>query len=746
MRSSRSEARVHLLRPPELLVGGGESGALIRAHDWARTPLGPLHQWPQGLLTAVGLILESPFGMCIAWGAERVQLYNDAWRAVLGTKHPAIGKPVAQTFSKIWSTIGPLFERVGSGEALRCDDLPLSLERNGDVEECFFACSASPVRDEAGRVAGALLTLSDTTGRVLAERRLRTLGDLAGLGAGAFTPADVLRAAARVLGENAADAPCAACYAWDADVKRATLVASTGLADAHPAFPLAVESAGSAQALLLAHAATIADFVAVDRPAWTSIELKAGPWPEPIARLVVAPLIAGTTTTGFLVAGLSPRCAFDDAYADFLRRVAATVGSAMATARTLEVERIRARSDLAHAETKLAGMLERERMARAEAEAANRSKDDFIAVLSHELRSPLNAILGWARLLNTTETDAAARRRGIDTIERNAHLQGQLIDDLLDISRIVAGKLVLETAPVDLARIAREAVHSVAAGADAKGVRIECVGAEAEATIAGDAARLQQVVCNLVTNAVKFTPAGGSVTVAVGITSDTAEVVVSDTGRGIDAALLPHVFERFRQADESSARDSAGLGLGLAIVQHIVERHGGTVTATSEGLDRGATFTVTLPRASSSLEPASPASPHAEPLPSPATLLAGVRVLVVEDDADSRDMIVRALSACSAGVTAAASASEALAAIQREWPHVLVSDISMPGTDGYHLIRKIRRLAVNRRPRLSAIALTAHARPEDRLRTLFSGFDVHMPKPVDPMELASIVARLAGVA
>ena len=745
MKPFRSEARVHPLRSPELLVGGGETGALIREHDWARTPLGPLHRWPQSLLTAVGLILESRFGMCIAWGRERVQLYNDAWRAVLGPKHPAIGRPVAETFPGLWPTIGPLLEHVAGGEALHYDDLLLPVHRGSHVEECFFACSAGPIRDEGGRVAGILVTLSETTSRVLAERRLRTLTDLAGIGAGAFTTADVLRAAARALAASSADVPCAAFYAWDGDAKLATRVATTGIAEGHPAAPLAIESGGSAHGLLCARAATTGDLVAVDRSAWTATDVTAGPWPEPIGRLVVAPLVAGTTTLGFLVAGLSPRRAFDDAYADFLRRIAATVGGALAMTRTLEVERYRATSGLAHAEEKLAAMLERERMARAEAEAANRSKDDFIAVLSHELRSPLNAILGWARLLNTTETDAAARRRAIDTIERNASLQAQLIDDLLDISRIVAGKLVLDTAPVDLARIARDAVHSVAAAADAKGVRVECVGAETEATIVADAARLQQVVWNLVTNAVKFTPTGGRVTVAVGMTSDTAEIVVSDTGKGIDAGLLPHVFERFRQADDATARDGAGLGLGLAIVQHIVERHGGTVTAASEGLDRGATFTVSLPRASA-LESTSEGSRHVEPQPSPATLLAGVSVLVVEDDADSRELIVQALSSCSATVTAAASAAEALVAIQREWPHVVVSDISMPETDGYELIRKIRKLAAGRRSRLSAIALTAHARPEDRLRTLFTGFDVHMPKPVDPIELASIVARLAGVA
>jgi PAS domain S-box-containing protein len=404
-------------------------------------------------------------------------------------------------------------------------------------------------------------------------------------------------------------------------------------------------------------------------------------------------------------------------------------------------------TDLRRAEAELSRLLERERAARAEAEAANRSKDEFLAVLSHELRTPLNAVLGWARILGTTHQNPEIVRRAVETIERNAQLQAQLIDDLLDVSRIIAGKLAIDAAPVDLAAVIDDAVQSVGTAAAAKGVTLS-VDSAVLPPLVGDAARLQQVVWNLLSNALKFTPRGGRVTVRLRGGDDDAEIAVTDTGRGIEAKFLPHVFERFRQADSSTTRGEGGLGLGLAIVSHIVERHGGTVRADSGGPGTGATFTVRLPRRDPPSVPADgerrPALRAAARAPA-SPLLSGVSVLLVEDDPDSREMVATALGDAGASVTAVASVRQALASLEKAWPHVVVSDISMPEEDGYQLVQRIRALPGDGRPRLSAIALTAYARPEDRLKSLLAGFDVHIAKPVDPIALSTVVARLAGV-
>ena len=395
----------------------------------------------------------------------------------------------------------------------------------------------------------------------------------------------------------------------------------------------------------------------------------------------------------------------------------------------------------------LGHLLERERASRAEAEAANRAKDEFLAILSHELRTPLNAVLGWARILKTTPENGALLHRAVDTIARNAELQAQLIDDLLDVSRIVAGKLSLEISAVDLRRVVEDAVQSVSAAAAAKGVRIEIESGGVSGFVAGDSRRLQQVVWNLLSNAVKFTPTGALVRVAVRPDADWIEIAVSDSGAGIDPSFLPHVFERFRQADSTTTRGQGGLGLGLAIVRHIVEQHGGEVQATSEGLGRGATFTVRLPRRKPTETTADSGEAHTPlpAMPAPGPLLSGLRILVVDDEPDSRDVVATALGEYGAVVTAVDSAREALRQLGASSPHVLVSDISMPGEDGYELIRRVRAQPDASRARVLAIALTAYARPEERLQSLMAGFDAHVAKPIDPAELATVIARLAGV-
>ena len=387
---------------------------------------------------------------------------------------------------------------------------------------------------------------------------------------------------------------------------------------------------------------------------------------------------------------------------------------------------------------------ERLRSALAAAEEANRLKDEFLAVLSHELRTPLNAILGWARMLRAGTLAEADVPRALETIERNAHAQAQLIEDLLDVSRIVSGKLRLEMRPVDIAEVVEEAVDTVRPTADARGVTLTVVIGHV-GPVSGDAQRLQQVIWNLLSNSIKFTPQGGRVDLRVEQAASMVRIAVTDSGQGIDPEFLPHVFDRFRQASSTPGQTRRkGLGLGLAIVRHLVEAHAGTVSASSDGPGRGATFAVEIPvmvgRTVLSTEPS-----HGY---SPSTLeshlsLSGIRVLVVDDDADARDMLKLALEQYQAAVRIVGSAQDAVAAIAIEVPDVLVSDIEMPDTNGYDLVRQLRHSDSPELRRLPAVALTAYARTEDRVKALLAGFQTHVPKPVEPAELVTVIASLA---
>jgi signal transduction histidine kinase/ActR/RegA family two-component response regulator len=390
-------------------------------------------------------------------------------------------------------------------------------------------------------------------------------------------------------------------------------------------------------------------------------------------------------------------------------------------------------------------LLRNEQEARTTAEAANRAKDEFLAVLSHELRTPLNAVYGWARMLRSGHMAKDRADRALEAIERNANAQVQLIDDLLDVSRVVTGKMRLDVRAVDLSVVVEGALDAVRPAADAKGVRIHSVLDPNAGPITGDPDRLQQVVWNLLLNAVKFTPRGGQVQVHLRRVGSRIEIVVSDTGQGITADVLPFIFDRFRQGDSSTTRAHSGLGLGLALVKHLVDLHGGTVTAHSEGTDRGATFVVTFPLPIVGPPPATPARRQPAGV---ATTLAGVRldglrVLLVDDDPDALELAFAILTDAGASVKMCASAGEALDALSQWRPDVLVSDIEMPGEDGYSLIRKIRAMDGADGGHIPAIALTAYGRIEDRVRCLTAGFTMHIPKPVDPGELTTVIASVA---
>jgi PAS domain S-box-containing protein len=386
--------------------------------------------------------------------------------------------------------------------------------------------------------------------------------------------------------------------------------------------------------------------------------------------------------------------------------------------------------------------------ARRDAEAASRAKEDFLAVVSHELRTPLNAVYGWARMLRSGQLPGEAAERAIDVIVRNADAQVQLIDDLLDMSRIIAGKIRLDLRPFDLEAVIHAAIDAVRPAADSKEISLECVLDSRAAEITGDPDRLQQVVSNLLMNAVKFTPKRGQVQVHLERLNAHVEIVVSDTGQGISKEVLPQIFERFHQADNTSTRSHRGLGIGLALVRHLVELHGGKVTAHSPGEGQGATFTVELPVANAHQETHSEArvqqSARAAALRVTTPSLHGLRVLLVDDDRDSLDLVHTIVASLGAEARECITAPEGLNVLQDWRPHVLICDIEMPGEDGYMLIQKIRALDFTNGGKTPAVALTAHGSPEDRLRTLSAGYSMHVSKPVDPAELGVIVASLAG--
>jgi len=400
--------------------------------------------------------------------------------------------------------------------------------------------------------------------------------------------------------------------------------------------------------------------------------------------------------------------------------------------------------DAKRAEAERSALLANAQSERLRAEIANRAKDEFLATASHELRTPLNAILGWARLIHSGQLDASGYLRGVEVIERNARAQVRLIEDILDGSRMITGKLHLEIRALDMTQLVRAALDAVRPAAEAKNIALTLELEAAAAHVTGDPERLQQVVWNLGNNAIKFTPKGGSVHVRLQRVGTDIELTVADTGQGIDVEFLPHVFERFRQGEGTTTRRHGGLGLGLALVRHLVEAHGGTVRADSAGLGKGATFSVHLP--AQAVLTQHPESVRPTPVPSEelsvnATTLSGISVLVVDDDDDARDLVATALRTKGAEVTTASSAKRALELMDQSMPTVLISDIAMPELDGYELIRRVRSLKPGG-GNLAAIALTAYAREEDRRRALEAGFHTHVAKPVEPSELVRVVARV----
>ncbi|WP_437756840.1 ATP-binding protein [Sorangium sp. So ce1389] len=629
----------------------------------------------------------------------------------------------------------PVTEVLRHGGIIGLDDTTLLLRRDGS--ELAIDSSGAPIRSDEGELVGLVLVFRDVTEKRLAEKRRYFIGE-----------------ASRQLALSGLEYDTTL-----ANVARLAVphIADTTLVDI-------VEPDGSLTRLAAVHASNAKQALGRDLSARYPKD------PE-VPRAVHAVLRRGESLLLPEVDGMawqrpsSPQpgdeCwsgAHDPAYPALLRELG--VRSAMivplrARGRTrgaitllsTEPGRRYGVDDLALAEELCnfaALALDNAQLYR-ESQQVNRAKDEFLATLSHELRTPLTAILGWARMLRQGSLKPDTHVRALEAIERNGTLQAQLVEDLLDASRIITGKLRLDVMLIDLPPIINAAIDAVRHGADAKGIELAVQLDPNAGPISGDQTRLQQVVWNLLSNAIKFTPRGGKVSIQLGKSEGLARIQVSDNGQGIVPEFLPYVFDRFRQADSTSTRPHSGLGLGLAIARHLIELHGGTVRAESAGEGKGATFTVDIPLAPRGaiaalrkVEGLSSIAAESEPT------LQGVRVLMVDDEPDARELVTTVLERKGASITAVATVDEALSAIAREKPDVILSDLGMPGEDGYSLIRRLRAQSPEHGGRIPAAALTAYASAQDRTRALLAGFQSHVPKPIEASELAAVIANLAG--
>jgi PAS domain S-box-containing protein len=658
--------------------------------------------------------------------AGRVTLLNPVAEALTGwSDHQATGRPLADVFVIVNERSrrpveNPVERVLRDGTVAGLANHTVLLARDG--REIPIEDSAAPIRTAEGPVIGAVIVFRDITRRARAERRQELQQGVTRVLAEATTLHEALPQVLPLIGEGlgwdfaafwSVDPASGVLRCEDAWHRGSDKLDSFEASTRREAFAVGIGYPGrvwaSGEPVWLASAAEASDFF---------------PASDAIHGAVFVPVQSRTDVTAVLEVVSQQVQPYDADVAVTLSSVANRIGHFL--------ERLQTDADRAR-------LLAQEQEARREAEASSRTKDEFLAMLSHELRTPLMTILGWVRTLRTGQVPSEQVQAALASIERNTRLQGRLIDDLLDVSRIVSGKLSLDIQAVALAGVVKDAIEAVRAPAATAGVR---VSAELDPTPAliGDVVRLYQVVGNLLSNAIKFTERGGRVEVQMQQVGSTVVLTVRDTGRGIRAELLPHVFDRFRQGEPSGPRAAGGLGLGLTIVRHLVELHGGTVEVASPGEGQGATFTVRLP-----IAPGEPTGtvPEREPrLPSslaPGTL-DGVRVLVVEDHGDTRDLLVTVFSSAHAAVRSARSINEAREILEKGQVDVVVSDLSLAGEDGHALVRHLRATEMPPQ-RLVCVALTAHAREEDRARALAAGFDAYVRKPLDPAELVGLIIR-----
>ena len=736
------------------LAGGGEMGQLIRGYEWSQTSLGPIEAWPQSLRSAVSILLPSKAQIVMFWGADLITLYNDAYRPVLGNKHPhALGLPVREVWSEVWdTTLKSLFEGVlETGEAFWGSDWPFNLERFGFPEETFFDISYDPVRDESGQVAGLFCIVSEATARVISARRLRTLRDLSfAATATVKSVEDACRSVAEILSRNPHDIPFALIYLLDKSGTSATLAGASGLSAGTHVAPLTVniskangdDSCWSFNVVMqINKALEITDVIECCG------ELATGVWPEPPNTALVMPIGASgqDRAAGFLVAGVSPRRPLDDQHRAFFDLLATQISTTVANARAYEEERRRAES--------LAEL--------------DRAKTAFFSNVSHEFRTPLTLMLGpVADLLGELDGSMSEEQRErLDIAYRNGLRLQKLVNTLLDFSRIEAGRVQASYEATNLARLTSDLVSNFRSACEQAGIDliVECPNPDEYVYVDPD--MWEKIVLNLVSNAFKFTLAG-SIEVKLCKSADRVELTVRDTGVGIPPEELPRIFERFHRVPISQGRTQEGSGIGLALVRELVKLHGGTVEVAST-LGTGTTFIVSVPRGKDHLPPdringartmtstslgAAPFVsealrwlPHApglhdeSPFDTTKTTQNGDArryILLADDNADMRDYVSRLLSD-RYEVLAVADGQSAWNAIQERAPELVLSDVMMPVLDGFELLRRIRATpSIRETP---VVLLSARAGEEARIEGLQASADDYIVKPFSARELLATV-------
>ena len=739
-------------------VGGGEMAELMRSVDWASTPLGPIETWPQSLRTAVSILNASGFPMYIAWGPEFVQFYNDAYRPILGsTKHPAaMGQSTKVCFAEIWDFIGPMFERVlREGEQTYLEDQLLELDRHGFVEECYFTFSYSAIRAETGEVGGVFVTVIETTGRVLGERRLHTLRALAEAGSGATSAGEAATRQAALLGGEPRDLPFSLVYLLEDDGETLTLAGSSGIEAGSGLAPGTVrpDEAGELPWQL---DRVLSERATVELDGLEGYDLPRAAWPEPVERAMALPISrpGQDRPAGVLVAGLSPRLAPTDDYRAFLQLVAGHVATAVADSRAYEEER-----------------------QRAEALAAlDRAKTAFFSDISHEFRTPLTLLLGpLEEALEDGRTVDPAIREELVVARRNALRLMKLVNTLLDFSRIEAGRVEAIVEPTDLAALTADLASVFRSAAERAGLHLEVSCPPLAGLVDVDREMWEKVVLNLLSNALKFT-FDGTIRVALRDAGDEVELSVADTGTGIPTDEIERIFDRFHRVRGARARTHEGTGIGLSLVRELIRLHHGVIEVTSQA-NEGTTFTVRIPRRGSFEEgvptdrprsstgvaaaayaeealrwlpdvDATGSDPAAE---APADrsggegglqdrideLTRGARILLADDNADMREYVTRLLSPRWT-VRAVADGSVALAEALADPPDLVLSDVMMPGLDGFELLAALR--AEDRTRDVPVVLLSARAGEESRIEGLGAGADDYLTKPFSGRELVARVA------
>jgi len=654
------------------LSGGGMMGAMMRAHDWSASPLGSPRQWPQALRTVVGLMLNSKFPMFVAWGGELGFLYNDSYISILGDKHPtSLGKRFHDVWAEIWHDIHPLIVRALRGEASYMDRLPLRMRRHGYDEDTWFRFSYSPVRDEDGTVAGMFCACVEMTGEVLAQR-----------------------------------------YREEENERLVTLFEQApGIIAVLRGPDHVFEITNRSYLQLVGHRALVGKAV---RDALPEVQ------GQGFFELLDHVYRTGQPFVGHAVplrVQRDPNAPLEERFIDFVYQPIHDQHGKVSGI-FVEGSDVTARKRIED-----------------ELRAANRQKDQFLAMLAHELRNPLAPITTAAQLLQRGQMDAPGIQRASDIIARQAQHMTSLVNDLLDVSRVTRGLVTISKEALEMREIVHEAVEQVRPLIDARGHALQCEIAASPLRVEGDRTRLIQVVSNILNNAAKYTAAGGSLVLSARIGSGLVRVAVRDNGQGIDPPILPYIFDLFIQAERTPDRSQGGLGLGLALVKSLAVLHGGRVEAHSAGLGKGSEFVVYLPCLAEAPEVSPP------PLDVQPRGARGLRVLVVDDNVDAAQMLATLLEMNGYEVSIAYDGKGALASAVQAPPDVALLDIGLPDIDGHELARRLRAMPETTQAVL--VALTGYGQVEDQRRAYKAGFDHHMAKPAD---LAKLLELLAGVA